>query len=205
MNPNWAMRRFNEGEYGDKGTLGDTLPVEEKDIRKEFKDRFAAMDFEGKKERVVKNFWKKKEFVALPEAKEDGRWFIDVRGTAAKDVINPRGDKLASAGQVLNPIENMTTPLTLYIFDPMKPRQLEWVSAKYHKERPVGQSMIIFSRLNKEKGWDHLNALRKSLGQELYELPSELVRRFNITHLPVKISTDFERNLMLVEQFKMEN
>lgn len=205
MNPNWAMRRFNEGEYGDKGTLGDTLPVEEKDIRKEFKDRFAAMDFEGKKERVVKNFWKKKEFVALPEAKEDARWFIDVRGTAAKDVINPRGDKLASAGQVLNPIENMTTPLTLYIFDPMKPRQLEWVSAKYHKERPLGQSMIIFSRLNKEKGWDHLNALRKSLGQELYELPSELVRRFNITHLPVKISTDFERNLMLVEQFKMEN
>jgi hypothetical protein len=94
----------------------------------------------------------------------------------------------------------MPIPLTLYVFDPTDTSQLEWV-ANNHRVG-AGQKMLIFSQLDIAKGWKHLEALRTYFGTELYELPKEIVGRFNITHLPVRITTDMQRKLMRVEQFQ---
>ena len=204
-NTNWLKNKMSSGEDGYQGNYGDTVGVIEKDIRQEFKDRMAGLNLESKRKEVVKRFWKNKSFNNLPQATKNEKWYVDVRGKARRDIINPRGDKLASKGDVLNPIRNISVPLTLYIFDPMKPKQVEWVTNTYNREQPVGKTMILFSRLDKNQGWEHLSTLRQHFGQEVFELPPEMVRTFNLSHLPAKASTDLEKNLILVEQFKIDN
>jgi conjugal transfer pilus assembly protein TraW len=200
-NLDWLESKAEKGkDSGYLGKYGDTVTVTEKDIRQEFKDRMAGMNFEGKAKKVVDNFWNKKKFQTLPAALKDDEWFIDPTVKAKSDIINPRGDQLATKGQVINPIDQMPIPLTLYVFDPTDTSQLEWV-ANNHRVG-AGQKMLIFSQLDIAKGWKHLEALRTYFGTELYELPKEIVGRFNITHLPVRITTDMQRKLMRVEQFQ---
>jgi len=67
-----------------------------------------------------------------------------------------------------------------------------------------GQVMLMFSRLNKEKGWDHLSALREHFSRELYQLPKELINKFDLKALPVKVTADLNRKVFKVEQFEVQ-
>jgi conjugal transfer pilus assembly protein TraW len=199
-NLEWLENKVNRGEEsGYLGKYGDTVTVIEKDIRQEFKDRMANMNFEDKTRKVVNNFWTKKTFNHLPPAQKDDEWYIDPTVQAQDDIINPRGDQLARKGQVVNGITKFPVPLTMFVFDPTDTEQLEWV-ANNHRDAE-GQKMLIFSQLDKSKGWKHLDALRTYFSVELYELPREMIQKFKLTHLPVKISTDMQRKLMRVQQF----
>ena len=199
-NLSWLSNKFNrDGPQGYIGSYGDSVSVIERDIKDVLQARFASIDHEGKREQVINTFWKKQQFNTLPPATEDDVWYIDPTVKAKKDIINPRGDQLAKQDQILNPLEQFPVPLTMYIFDATDNRQLEWVAANHRKGE--GQTMLIFSALNKDKGWDHLSALRNYFGRELYQLPPELINRFDLKALPVVISTDMKRKLMKVSQY----
>lgn len=200
-NIDWLEGKADKGNSkGYLGSYGDTVAVTEKDIRQEFKDRMAGMNLEGKPQQIVNKYWSKKTFQDLPPAQKNETWFIDPTVRANEDIVNPRGDQLATKGEVLNPISEMPVPLTLFIFDPTDNTQLEWV-ANNHRDGE-GQTMLIFSKLDKSRGWKHLEALRTYFDRELYELPKEMVERFKLTHLPVKVTTDMQRKLMKVEQYR---
>ena len=201
-NLEWLQNKVNRGgENGYLGNYGDTVKVTEKDIRQEFKDRMANMNYEGKVKKVVDNFWGKKAFNTLPAATKNDEWYIDPTVKAQKDIINPRGDQLAYKGEVVNGISAFPVPLTMFIFDPTDTAQLEWV-ANHHRDTE-GQTMLIFSQLDKNKGWKHLDALRTYFSRELYELPKEMIQKFNLSHLPVKVTTDMQRKLLRVQQFNV--
>lgn len=200
-NLSWLSSKVKKDETGFLGFYGDTMAVIEKDIRIEIKERFANYDFKDKRKKVVDNFWKKQTFNALPPAQKNDSWYIDITVKAKADIINPRGDKLATAGQVISPMSNMATPLTLVVFDPLDGRQVEWASNHVHNVDYSGDIMVMFSRIDVVNGWDHLAALREHFGRELYKLPKELIHRFNIESLPVVISSDMDKQLMRVEQF----
>jgi len=74
--------------------------------------------------------------------------------------------------------------------------------ANHHRDTE-GQTMLIFSQLDKTKGWKHLDALRTYFSRELYELPKEMIQKFNLSHLPVKVTTDMQRKLLRVQQFNV--
>ena len=204
MNVNWlADKMKRQDENGFLGFYGDTRPVVEEDIRITFKKRMAAIDWEGKKDEIVGNFWKKQKFNNLPRADKNETWYIDVSATATKDVINPRGTRLATKGETLNPISRINTNLTVFIFNPIDTKQLEWVTQAYSNDTSLGKKMIIFSQISQAKGWDHLSALRKHFGREIYQLPKEMVSTFDLTGLPARVSTDLKANLMKIEQYNI--
>jgi len=203
-NFNWLQNKIKRDDTeGYLGSYGETAAVTEKDIREVFKERMAGMNLEEKQKEVVDNYWTKKDFVTLPPAIKNDSWYIDPTVRANKDIINPRGDQLAKEGQVINPLSQAQVPLTLYIFDPTDSKQLEWIANNSRNDS--GEIMLIFSQLDKERGWKHLESLRTYFGAELYQLPKEMVSRFNLTNLPVKVSTDLKRKLLHVEQFDTRN
>lgn len=201
MNINWLDTKLDSGSAGFLGFYGDTHEVKEKDIREEMKERFAKYDFKGKRKEVVDTFWSKQDFNTLPPSETNETWYIDITVKAKKDIINPRGDQLAKAGEIISPMEKMLTPLTLFIFDPMDNKQVEWTTNQVKNGNYVGEVMVLFTRIDASKGWDHLAVLREHFGREVYKLPKEMIHRFNLKNMPVKISSDMTKQLMQVEQF----
>ena len=184
------------------GVQGPVRPVEEKSLLLEIQERLSNIDWEAKKKAAIDNFWRKKEFHHLPKAQEDDEWFIDPTIKVTKDIVNPRGDQLAYKGQVLNPLNHATTNLVIYAFDAKDMDQLNWVLKKLKEPQP-GQVMLMTSRLDKERGWKHLDAIRGTFKQDVYLLPEEIVSKFQLSALPARISTDLEKGLLQVKQFKL--
>jgi conjugal transfer pilus assembly protein TraW len=186
------------------GNYGNVTAVVEESLLDTIRKRMEAYDWEGKKEKAIKGYWKKQEFNALPPATKDDVWYIDPTVRVQKDITNGNGDLLAKAGDVKNAIASTGMPLTLYIFDPTNIAQLQWAHTLVNNDVNNGQVMVMFSKLDKSRGWKHLDYLRKHFSRELYQLPRELIRKFDLTGLPVKVSTDLSRNVLKVEQFNVE-
>lgn len=200
----WLEERAEELEDGltNLGVQGPVRHVEEKSLLLEIQERLSNIDWEAKKKAAIDNFWRKKEFHHLPKAQEDDEWFIDPTIKVTKDIVNPRGDQLAYEGQVLNPLNHATTNLVIYAFDAKDMDQLNWVLKKLKEPQP-GQVMLMTSRLDKERGWEHLDAIRGTFKQDVYLLPEEIVSKFQLSALPARISTDLEKGLLQVKQFKL--
>ena len=204
-NLGWLKAQAKNGvEPGDLGPKGETYPVKERSIIESIEQRMANYDWEGQKEKTIKSFWSRQQFETLPAAKLDKVWFINPTVRVKSDVVNPRGDVLARAGDVINPLNVPTGQQNFLLFDATDTRQLEWASKELAKEH-TGQVVLMTSQISKEKGWDHLGALREHFQKEIFLLPKELIKRFHVTALPVLISPDMSKKVFKVEQFEMES
>ena len=204
MNFNWIKTKHKDSNSDvDLGNFGPVYPVIEENVIEMMKRRLAGIDMEGKKKAAVEGFWKKQVYVDLKPATKDERWLIDPTVKAIGDVVNPNGDVLAYKGQVLNPLETVTLPLTIYVIDAKNIQQLEWLSKEMNNGKIKGNIKVMTTRIDKEKGWDHLAAIRKHLGREVYIVPKEVVERFKLSGTPARISTDLTRKMMAVEQFNL--
>lgn len=204
MNLRWLRgKALDSAEAGDFGVFGPTKPVKERSLVESMKERMATYDWEGQKKKTVETFWSKQQFEVLPAASEDKVWFINPTVRVQADVVNPRGDVLARAGDVINPLNAPTGPQNFIIFDANDVSQLEWATAIASSKRNQGPVMIMTSQLARDKGWDHLESLRKHFNREIYIVPKELIRRFKVTELPVFITPDLQKKVFRVEQHSM--
>ena len=129
----------NTQGFNDFGLLGPTKNVIEKNLLQEIEERFSKLDGESLKKKAVSNFWKKKEFIDLPRAIKDEEFFINPTVKVTKDIINPNGDYLAKAGQVINPLDTVASQNTYVLFDATDNEQLEWAHKyikAYHSREP---------------------------------------------------------------------
>lgn len=188
--------------FKDFGKKGPTMVVKERSILEEIKSRLDGLDMEKAKEQAVKNFWKKKGFSSLPRAKENSRHYIDPTVKTTSDITSPRGHKIAVAGQMTNPLDAGGAGLTIYIINPLDVAQVEWLSTQ-PMENHQGRVMLFFSELSQEKGWEHLNALRKQFNREFYQLPKLMIERFHIDGLPAKVETLMDKRVLEVKQFNI--
>lgn len=205
LNMGWLQGKHNELEE-DKhlGNRGPVWVVEEPSIIETLRQRMAGYDWSGKKEKALDGYWRKAAFKSLPDAKRDGYWYIDPTVKVTADItMGPHNDVLAKEGEVVNPIQSVGVGTTLYVFNPRNTEQLEWVTRSVQEDGTQEQVMLLFSELERDKGWDHLSALRKHFERELYLLPKALVDKFGLEALPVKITTDTQQNLFKVEQFSL--
>lgn len=204
MNLGWLKGKAIDGEDdGDLGVKGPTYPVKEQSIIDLMQQRLAKYDWEGQKQKTIKSFWSRQQFELLPPAKLDKVWFINPTVKVKADVVNPRGDVLARAGDVINPLDIPTGQQTFLLFDATDNQQLEWATKEFAKTHN-GPVVLMTSQISKDKGWDHLNSLRAHFKQETYLIPKELIKRFHLTALPVLITPDTSKKVFRVEQFEME-
>lgn len=205
LNIQWLETKSNTSKVtGDIGNFGPVTEVLEESIIETFRKRMAGYDWSGKKEAAIDGFWKKQQFETLPRAAKSESWFIDPTVKVTKDITTPDGQQLAKAGQIINPLAQEHTPLTMYVFDPTDIKQLEWVDTAIKRDDTSTQVMVMFSQLNKKDGWKHLEALRAHLNRELYQLPNELVKKFDLSGLPAKISTISSKRVFKIEQVMIE-
>lgn len=186
------------------GVQGPQKPVIEKNLLEEIQLRLSRVNFEDKKKAAFENFWVKREFVKLPSAKKDELWYIDPTVKVTNDIVNSQGQILARKGDIINPLASVPALNTYVVFNATDSKQLAWADTRIKSGKLAGTVMLLSSELNREKGWDHLSALRKNFQQEIYLLPKEMIERFNLTSLPVVISTDLSKKMLKVEQFKVD-
>ena len=191
-------------ESQDFGSYGPTKPVIEKSIIEDIQDRLASYDFEAEKKRTVDSYWKRQKFVALPSADKSEVWFIDPTVRVTADVRNPRGDLLARAGDTINPLATMTAVQNFLIFDATNIKHLEWATAAVSSPQLTGPVMLMTSTLNSENGWEHLAAIRKHFGKEIYLLPNEMVDKFKISALPAIITPELKKQVFRIEQINLK-
>lgn len=204
MNLGWLKAQVSNGvEAGDLGVKGPTVPVKERSIIEVMQERMAKYDWEGQRKKTIQTFWSRQNFESLPAARLSKVWFINPTVRVTADVVNPRGDVLARAGDVLNPLDVPTGQQNFLLFDATDTRQLEWATKEASKNH-IGPVVIMTSQVSKEKGWEHLEQLRQHFQQEMYIIPKELIKRFHIEALPVMITPDMTKKVFKVEQFEME-
>lgn len=205
MNFDWLKRQmeFTVG-LNNFGKQGPTSHVAEENIIHVLQQRTRAMDMDGRKEKAVKNFWGKQTFVRIPNTTEEKIFYINPTVKVSKDIVNPNGDVLARAGQVMNPLTSAPSKNTYYLFDANNNEHVRWALSKVDKSLTQGIQMFMTSGLNKENGWDHLSSLRERFTREIYLIPQEMVDRFKITGLPAVVSTDNERGLLKIHLIDLQ-
>ncbi|MCO4319948.1 TrbC family F-type conjugative pilus assembly protein [Aliidiomarina quisquiliarum] len=198
----WIEQRHGvESEH--LGEHGPTVDVSERNLLDEIEERYNALDMEQKKEQAVAQFWHRQSFQDLPQSTENERWFIDPTVRVNQDITNPRGEVLAKAGTVVNPLRNAPMHNTYITFDATQEDQVAFVEKYLSENSFQGRVMLITSKINREEGWNHLQSLRDQFEREIYMLQKEMVTRFDIRALPTVITTDLERFVLRVEQFEL--
>ncbi|MGV7963800.1 TrbC family F-type conjugative pilus assembly protein [Photorhabdus tasmaniensis] len=172
---------------------GTTYPVEEKSIISELEERARKYDWDGAKKRAIADTWKNQWMVNLPPAQEHKEWFIDPTVKVTQDVKDKQGRVIASAGELINPLSRFPQNLTMIIFDPLKPGQVEWAEKQYRLRLGSGQVMPMFTRIQQDNGWDHLNDLREKFNGKVFKVNEQIISRFQIKNMPALISTEKEK------------
>ncbi|EIC1586300.1 conjugal transfer protein [Escherichia coli] len=174
-------------------SAGTTYPVEEKSIIKELEERSQQYDWEGAKKRAVADTWKNQWMINLPPAAEHKEWMIDPTVRVTQDIKDKQGRVIASAGELINPLGRFPQNLTMIIFDPMNPGQLEWAEKQYRLRLGSGQVMPMFTRIGQDNGWDHLNDLREKFNGKVFKVNEQIITRFHIKNTPALISTENDK------------
>lgn len=172
---------------------GTTYPVEEKSIIKELEERAQKYDWEGAKKRAVSDTWKNQWMVDLPPAQEHKEFLIDPTVRVTQDVKDKQGRVIASAGELINPLSRFPQNLTMIIFDPLNPGQLVWAEQQYRQRLGSGKVMPMFTRIQKDNGWDHLNDLREKFNGKVFKVNEQIISRFQIKNTPALITTDQDK------------
>jgi conjugal transfer pilus assembly protein TraW len=204
LNFDWLKREMDyTAGVTNLGRQGPTSAVIEENIVSVMKQRMANIDMDKKKRDAVANFWKKQDFVTLPSAEEHKVFYIDPTVQVSSDIVNPRGDVLARAGQRINPLHKAPTKNTYYLFDASREGHTQWAASKVRPPGVDGVQMFMTATIRQHDGWDHLSSVRSTLNREVHLIPQELVDRFHISALPAIVSTDLTRGVLRVEQINI--
>lgn len=204
LNLGWVKAELEKrSESVNLGSFGPTSKVIEKSIIEEMKERMAGIDWSAKQKKAVDTYWQKRAFELLPRATEDKTWFIDPTVKAASDIKTPRDELLARKGQIINPLANRADNLTIIVFDAQDDEQILWLTNHLQGLEVQGQLMLITTQIDKHDGWKHLERLMKQYRQRIYLLPKEMIEKFQLTGVPAKISTELDKDLLKITQFKL--
>ncbi|NTZ40903.1 conjugal transfer protein [Enterobacter sp. JMULE2] len=172
---------------------GPTYPVEEKSIITELEERSQKYDWEGAKKRAIADTWKNQWMTNLPPAAEHKEWLIDPTVRVTQDVKDKQGRVIATAGELINPLSRFPQSLTMIVFDPLNPGQLEWAEKQYKTRLGSGQVMPMFTRIGQENGWDNLNDLREKFNGKVFKVNEQIINRFQIKNTPALVTTETNR------------
>lgn len=157
--------------------LGPVVLVSEADLAEVMKARAQAIDWRARMTAAVDTWFERADFEALAPAREDRVRRIDARVRLAQDFVLPDGRVIARAGQMFDPSALRPLSLSLVVFDPRDPLELDAVEALLPGlARPV----LIASQIDPVEGWATFERLARRLKHPVYLLMPDIRARFAI-------------------------
>ena len=178
---------------------GVSWPIKEKNLIDDLKERMTKIDWDAKKKKAVDNFWNNQNYIDLPPAQKNESWAIDPTVRVIKDVTGRNGQVLARAGEVRNPLTVVPVQVRMFVINPLRPEEIQFVE-KYRQQKPFkGQTVIMGTSFTRDRGWDVLENTTKTLKARIYLAPNEVINRFHVSGTPAVIET--AGKVLHVQQF----
>jgi conjugal transfer pilus assembly protein TraW len=182
------LQRFAKGERGDLGRRGAVYAVQERDMMDEIQARIAAVDWKAQREGAYARYWSNREAISLPTATIDKVRLFDPSVEVRSDIHASNGQLVARAGQRVNPQAMMPLRSVWFVFDPRDSRQLARIEVEIQRlQRANTPYLLMATQLNTGNEWEHLRVIENRFGLPVSIVTSELVQRFGIERVPVRI------------------
>lgn len=180
----WLSKQ-EPGDYGQKGPIYGIL---EPDMIEEIQRRAANIDWDQQKATAIENFWKNQEEFNLRPAEKNKERSIDMTIVSTHDIFHPDGRLIIKKGDRINPQAMMPMRHAYIVFDATSQKQVAIAKKTGDEILKNGKPVIyLFSKIDKQRGWDHYNATDKFINGPLYKLNKTIVERFKLSVLPALI------------------
>ncbi|MCJ7603928.1 MAG: hypothetical protein MUO63_20835 [Desulfobulbaceae bacterium] len=173
------------------GTIGMTYPVVESDLVEEIK---ASIDYE-KLAKVMEEHrqnYKAKDIYALPTAKRDRTFFVDMTYTLNHDIPGENGEIMYQRGLTWNPLDYVSPP-ELVVINSEDAKQVEWFEkSPYYKNRQI--KLLISAGF--------AAPLIKQLDRPVFYLTKTIADRLQLAAAPCVITQNGKK--MMVQEVKID-
>lgn len=158
--------------------LGQLHPIAEPDVIEYARAQAARLDWPALLDGARTRAKQRRQGVALPAAKRDQTYYVDLSVRVKQDIAGPHG-LLARAGTVINPLTQVLVRSQYAFFDPASPPQLAIVKGWLREHRNLVLIATELAPLSAER-----EALATELGQPVYPLNATLASRFQLREVP---------------------
>lgn len=201
--PQWLSKAVEQGSTGDLGIKGPVEEISERDLIVVMQEKVAAIDWREKRERAVKRFWEKQQFIDLPRAAAARTRYLDPSIVMNEDLKDGEGNILVAQGTTINPLELRSFTQAVVVFDPTDLRQLAWVRDKVadlNTRHP--RVTLIATRFDRSKGWKSYEEITDLFDAPVYKLTPDIAKRWDLEYSPSVITS--EHNYFVIEELYEE-
>lgn len=184
---------FNATAYN-HGVLGRIYPINEMDLIEFIQNQLRQKEKSGELARLNAEFVRKAKAhidrpigVHLKPAIRNKSWEFNPEIVLSRDIYDSQNHLIAKKGARINPLDTVKLTSTLLIFDGDDERELKWVGDELLK---TNKTKLILSSGSIEKTSNRFK-------REVYfDLNAYLVKKFQISALPVKVEQQGKRLLI---------
>ncbi|MBU4237127.1 MAG: hypothetical protein KKI01_12490 [Proteobacteria bacterium] len=173
------------------GSIGTTYPVAEPDLVEEVKARIDK----GKMAKIMEGHrqnYKPKDIHALPTAKKDRTFFVDMTYTLDHDIPGENGEIMYERGLTWNPLDYVSPP-ELVVINGESAKQVEWFEkSPYYKNLKI--KLLISAGF--------AAPLIKQLDRPVFYLTKTIADRLQLTAVPCVITQNGKK--MMVQEVKID-
>lgn len=186
--PTWG------GAVVDLGTVGEVYPVKETDVRERLKQQAVETWDRAQKEYQEKaHTYQPANIHALPRAKEDRTFYVDMTYTLDRDLKDQDGRVLYPKGYTFNPLDYVDLHLGLVVIDGGDPAQVRWF-----KESPYRGNKRVKLLLS----GGYAREIMRQLDRAAFYLDNVLAERLKLSAVPcVAVERDGK---MMITEFMIE-
>ncbi len=174
------------------GTIGTTYQVVEPDLVEEVKARIDK----GKMAKIMEEHrqnYKAKDIYALPTAKRDRTFFVDMTYTLDHDIPGENGEIMYERGLTWNPLDYVSLPDGLMVINGESAKQVEWFEkSPYYKNKQI--------KLHISAGF--AAPLIKHLDRPVFYLTKTIADRLQLAAVPCVITQNGKK--MMVQEVKID-
>ncbi|TAG49793.1 MAG: hypothetical protein EAZ30_02860 [Betaproteobacteria bacterium] len=182
------IQRFAKGERGDLGRRGAVYAVHERDMMDDIQARIGAVDWKAQREGAYARYWSGREAISLPVSTVDKQRLFDPSVEVKADIHASNGQLVARAGQRVNPQAMMPLQSVWFVFDPRDRRQIARIEREIQQlQRARTPYLLMATQLDTGREWEHLRVIEDRFGLPVSLATSELIQRFGIERVPVRI------------------
>jgi conjugal transfer pilus assembly protein TraW len=174
------------------GSIGRTYPIVEPDLVEEIK---AAIDYEqlAKVMAEQRRNYQAKDIHALPTARRDRTFFVDMTYTLDHDIPGENGQIIYPRGLTWNPLDYVSLPNPLVVINSEDAKQVEWfLKSPYNKNRQI--KLLISGGF--------AAPLMKQLDRPVFYLTKTIADRLQLAAAPCVITQNGKK--MMVQEVKID-
>jgi len=181
----------SSGQIKNIGTIGSTYPVIEPDLAEEVRARINKVKMARIMDEHRQNY-KAKDIYALPTAKRDRIFFVDMTFTLDHDIPGENGEIMYKRGLTWNPLEYVTPP-ELVVINGEDDKQREWF-----EKSPYSKNLKI--KLLTSAGF--ATPLIQQLQRPVYYLTKPIADRLQLAAAPSVITKNGKK--LMVQEVKID-